>query len=166
MSAAAAGAETGEGEGAGERMPRARAERIDSVLVPLVRLGRAVQRAQRMPFEGRVRGRTDLEALFLLAHAVEPITPKRLAEELDVTPGAVTQLVDRLRADGILEQHPHPADARSRIVRLTADAEREVAVYEREVIDTVAPAFAGLDDAELGLLAGLLARAADAARRR
>lgn len=144
----------------GERMPHARARRIDAVLTPLVRLSRAVQRAQRMPFEGRVRGRTDLEALFLLAHATEPITPSRLAEELDVTPGAVTQLVDRLRADGILEQHPHPDDARSRIVRLTADAEREVAAYEGAVIEVVAPAFEALDDAELAQLATLLGRAA------
>ena len=147
----------------GERMPRARARRIDAVLTPLVRLSRAVQRAQRMPFEGRVRGRTDLEALFLLAHATEPITPRRLAEELDVTPGAVTQLVDRLRADGIVEQHPHPDDARSRIVRLTADAAREVAAYEGAVIDVVAPAFEGLDDDELEQLAGLLARASGVA---
>lgn len=145
----------------GERMPPARARRIDAVLTPLVRLSRAVQRAQRMPFEGRVRGRTDLEALFLLAHAAEPITPRRLAEELDVTPGAVSQLVDRLRADGILEQHPHPDDARSRIVRLTADAAREVAAYEAAVIEVVAPAFAALDDGELARLAELLARAAD-----
>lgn len=144
----------------GERMPRSRARRIDAVLTPLVRLSRAVQRAQRMPFEGRVRGRTDLEALFLLAHATEPITPRRLAEELDVTPGAVTQLVDRLRADGIVEQHPHPDDARSRIVRLTADAAREVAAYEGAVIDVVAPAFEGLDDDELAQLARLLRRAA------
>lgn len=146
----------------GERMPPARARRIDAVLTPLVRLSRAVQSAQRMPFEGRVRGRTDLEAIFLLAHAAEPITPSRLAEELDVTPGAVTQLVERLRADGILEQHPHPDDARSRIVRLTADAAREVAAYEGAVIEVVAPAFAALDDDELARLAELLARAVDA----
>jgi DNA-binding MarR family transcriptional regulator len=158
MSAADVGG--ADGERAGTGTPRARAERIDAVLAPLVRLSRVVQRARRMPFEGRVRGRTDLEALFLLAHATEPITPGRLAEELDVTPGAVTQLVDRLRADGILEQHPHPDDARSRIVRLTADAEREVGDYERAVVDTVAPAFAELDDEELAQLAELLARAA------
>jgi DNA-binding MarR family transcriptional regulator len=46
-------------------------------------------------------------------------TITQLAEHLDVTRQAAAQLVDELIAKGYVERHPHPADARARLITLT-----------------------------------------------
>lgn len=151
-----AGSETGAAERRVSEPTRHR--RVEAVVERLALTARDIRRARDLPFGGRTRGPRQLEALFLIAHADGPLTPGRLAAMLDVTPGAVTQMLDILRADGLVEQHPHPDDARARSLRLSASANEEVAVYEAAVIDSVAPAFHDLDDDELDTLLGLLTR--------
>lgn len=51
------------------------------------------------------------------------LTPKRLGELMFLTPGAVTQLVDKLERAGQLERAPNPADRRSLLLRQTATGE-------------------------------------------
>src|SRR6202167_6702370 len=46
-------------------------------------------------------------------------TITQLAEHLDVTRQAAAQLVDELIAKGYVERHPHPQDARARLITLT-----------------------------------------------
>ena len=87
------------------------------------------------------------------------MTPSRLAAELGLTAGAVTQLVDGLRDAGHVDIGPHPSDGRSRVMTLSAAAAQEVAAFQRGIVRDLAPDFAGLTDAELQQLAALLARA-------
>lgn len=51
-------------------------------------------------------------------------SPARLAEALQVTKGAVTALLKRLEARGLLAQAPDPRDGRAKIVTLTPDGRR------------------------------------------
>ena len=97
---------------------------VGAVLTGVVALNRGVTAAGRTPFGGIELTTNQLGLLFLLAHSREPLTPGAAATALHITPGAVTQLVDPLRAAGLVETLPHPGDRRSRILRLT-DAERE-----------------------------------------
>lgn len=54
---------------------------------------------------------------------VEQPTPKSLVSELGLTTGAVTAMIDRLEAAGLIERHPHPNDRRSTVLALTGAGE-------------------------------------------
>lgn len=62
------------------------------------------------------------------------MTPGRLASELGVTPGAVTQLVAGLVATGLVEQQRDGADARRRVLALTAGSRARVDSFEHDVV--------------------------------
>ena len=47
------------------------------------------------------------------------LTPKALAQSLELTNGAVTAVTDRLVASGLMERVPHPDDRRGVLLQLT-----------------------------------------------
>ncbi|MBT2501289.1 MarR family transcriptional regulator [Curtobacterium sp. ISL-83] len=53
-------------------------------------------------------------------------TPTELAGFLGLTSGAVTNMVDRLTASGLVERRPNPADRRGSLIRLTPAGTRVV----------------------------------------
>ena len=61
-----------------------------------------------------------LAALHVLAHAGESLPLGQLAERLSCVKSNVTQLVDRLEADGLVSRAADPKDRRSRLAVLTA----------------------------------------------
>lgn len=128
------------------------------MLERLVGWSRVLGSTRAAPFGDRPLTSTQMDALFLLAHGGGAITPGALAASLGVTPGAVTQLIDPLRTDGIVEVAPNPADRRSRVIRLSAKARTAIATYETETARALAARFASLDDSELAALADLLTR--------
>lgn len=136
----------------------ARERLVGAVLTGVVALNRGVTAAGRTPFAGIELTPNQLGLLFLLAHSREPLTPGAAATALHITPGAVTQLVDPLRAAGLVETLPHPGDRRSRILRLTDAERRRVGDFEKDVARRMLPRFAALDETELQTLAGLLDR--------
>jgi DNA-binding MarR family transcriptional regulator len=99
-----------------------------------------------------------MQALFLIAHSDVPATPGLLAASLQVTPGAVTQLMVGLTDAGLVVYERHPEDARRRVLELSAASRERVAAFEQEVIGQLSPRFDGLDDDELRTLSTLLAR--------
>jgi DNA-binding MarR family transcriptional regulator len=58
-------------------------------------------------------------SLLLLLHANGPLAPKQLARGLALTAPALTLLMDRLQAQGLLLREPNPQDGRSQHVVLT-----------------------------------------------
>ena len=131
---------------------------LGEVLESIVSWSRLLGSTHSAPFLGVQLSRSQLEALFLIAHRPEPLSPGLLARELKLTPGAVTQLLDGLRQAGLVDQQPHPSDARSRVLTLTPDAARSVDHFEQQMVTALAGEFSDLDDAELATLAHLLAR--------
>ncbi|MFF2369134.1 MarR family winged helix-turn-helix transcriptional regulator [Agromyces sp. NPDC058110] len=129
---------------------------VASVLESVTLLARAITAEQKAPFGERGLSGTQMQALFTLAHSRRAVTPGRLAATLGVTPGAVTQLVDGLRGESLVQTSVNPADARSRVISLTTDAAREVERFERAVIARLAPRFDRLDEADLDRLSALL----------
>ena len=134
------------------------AAHIASVLESVTRLSHVIAAGPRVLFHGRDLTRAQMQALFALAHDPTPMTPGRLATRLGVTAGAVTQLVTRLRDQGLVETEPHPHDARSRVLRLTVVAAEEVDRFERATVERLLPRFASVDADELSTLAQVLAR--------
>jgi len=128
---------------------RERLERIASVVEAVTMLSGAITAERRIPFEGRGLTRTQLQALFVVAHDRRPVTPNRLATSLGVTPGAVTQLVDGLRNENLVQTVANPDDARSRFIQLTSVAVEEVTRFEASTVERLLPLFDVLTDPEL-----------------
>jgi DNA-binding MarR family transcriptional regulator len=64
-------------------------------------------------------GDTDIRFLFYVSATRDHVTPKRAAEYLDLSSGAMTNLVDRLVESGHLDRRRNPDDRRSVIVSRT-----------------------------------------------
>lgn len=65
--------------------------------------------------------RTDLRCLEILISKFEDdITPREIAAQLDLTPGSVTTMLDRLEAVGYVVRSPHADDRRKVLVRATS----------------------------------------------
>lgn len=75
-------------------------------------------------------GMQEVRALTRIAEG-EHVTPKALAEALELTTGSVTSLVDKLESAGLVARTPHPHDRRSLQLELTPDGVLKVnAVYD------------------------------------
>lgn len=133
---------------------------VRRVLGGVAALSRQLSSEQRRPFEGRVLPGSQLSVLFFLARTPTGLTPRRLARLLDVTAGAITQLVDGLRADGHVEIRVNPDDARSRIIYLSPRARDEVELFESGTAARLQHQFAPLTTPELATLAELIHRVA------
>jgi DNA-binding MarR family transcriptional regulator len=104
-----------------------------------------------------------LAALHQLSLADRPLPLGQLADRLACVKSNVTQLVDRLEADGLVSREPDSTDRRSRLAVIT-DAGREAysramaiqRAAEREVLS-------GLSPEEAAELERLLARVANPA---
>jgi DNA-binding MarR family transcriptional regulator len=65
-----------------------------------------------------------LAALNVLAEAGDPLPLGQLAERLSCVKSNITQLVDRLEADGLVARQPAPGDRRTRLAVMTASGRR------------------------------------------
>jgi len=99
------------------------------------------------------------EVLRSLRKAEEPLALGCLAEEQSCARSNITQLVDRLEADGLVQRVPDPADRRGVRAELTEEGaarEAEGTTQLNLVLAEFAAAFTGPERAELGRLLGRL----------
>jgi DNA-binding MarR family transcriptional regulator len=119
------------------------------VLSRVTRLARHLDLARRTAFAQHGLETWEFDVLSALRRAGPPyeLSPGRLIRETMVTSGTMTNRVDRLAAQGLVERLPDPEDRRGVLVRLTASG--------RSRVDA---ALEGLLSQERLLLAGLSAR--------
>jgi DNA-binding MarR family transcriptional regulator len=99
--------------------------------------------------------------LFVLSRAGGSLSPCDIGDELSVTRGTVTGLVDSLQREGLVRRTPHPKDRRMLVIELTDGG--------RDVLDRVMPEhfqgmcelLACLSESEKELFAGVLAKIQD-----
>ncbi len=101
---------------------------------------------------------TKLVALSALFQAAEAMPLSRLAEKLSCVKSNITQLVDRLEADGFVSRKADPHDRRARLATLTAAGRRACQEGMRIQEDVERGLAARLTDAEARQLAALLAK--------
>src|SRR5688572_20776511 len=102
--------------------------------------------------------RAKLMALQALSAAAESLPLSQLAERLSCVKSNITQLVDRLEADGFVARQLDPNDRRTRLAVLTAPGRRVCQEGSRLLQDAERDLQAGLTPEEATQLAGLLAK--------
>lgn len=119
-------------------------------LILLARAARlAADRVERVQHQhGLNHAHTDL--LFTLYRSAPPegLTPMELTRLAAVTPSSITNRIDGLEAQGLVERTPHPTDARSRRVRLTPAGRARVEALLPEHLGNETELLAGLSEAE------------------
>lgn len=107
-------------------------------------------------------GETDVLAIQHLA-AGGRLTSAQLAALLGMTSGGCTALVHRLERAGCVQREPHPHDGRSALLALTPRVHARVEELLGPLGQRLDGLAAALSGAERAIVAGFLARVADAA---
>lgn len=77
------------------------------------------------------------EALVLLSFSQRGSLPMRLmGERLQLHPTSITNIVDRLEADGLVQRLRHPSDRRTTLVAITAAGTERLAPATRAVMES------------------------------
>jgi DNA-binding MarR family transcriptional regulator len=98
------------------------------------------------------------EALVLLYFAKRGSLPMRvMGERLQLHPTSVTNIVDRLEADGLVKRIPHPTDRRTTLVEITEPG-RTRRTAATEAVTAVDFGLCGLTDRQTEILTDLLAK--------
>lgn len=103
------------------------------------------------------------EALVLLTFSQRGSLPMRMmGERLQLHPTSITNIVDRLEADGLARRLPHPSDRRTTLVAIT-DAGRERLTASTSAVTEADFGFVGLTVDEMNKLSELLTKVRRAA---
>lgn len=106
-------------------------------------------------------GVTSQQAAVLMLTGPDGATPVELRPRLGVDAAAMTRLVDRLGAKGLLERRAHPSDRRSITLHLTPAGNRVRRHLPRIFGQVSSRALAGLSEAQLDQLVTTLGQVAD-----
>src|ERR1700742_3724951 len=103
------------------------------------------------------------EALVLLYFARRGSLPMRvMGERLQLHPTSVTNIVDRLEADGLVKRTPHPTDRRTTLVEISAPG-RELCEAATTAVSEVNLGLRGLTERQTEQLTDLLSKVRKAA---
>ncbi|RSM67509.1 MarR family transcriptional regulator [Kibdelosporangium aridum] len=98
------------------------------------------------------------EALVLLSFSKRGSLPMRvMGERLQLHPTSVTNIVDRLEADGLVKRTPHPTDRRTTLTEIT-EAGRERREAATKAVTEIDFGLRGLTSRQTRQLSELLAR--------
>ncbi|MGH9274566.1 MAG: MarR family winged helix-turn-helix transcriptional regulator [Acidimicrobiales bacterium] len=98
------------------------------------------------------------EALVLLTFSRRGALPLgKMGERLMIHPTSVTNIVDRLEAQGLVRRVDHPTDRRTTLCEITDDG-RAVVEKATEAVTSVDVGIVGLSDRELDLITTVLGK--------
>jgi DNA-binding MarR family transcriptional regulator len=86
------------------------------------------------------------------------ISPKDLAELLDISSASTTTLIDRLEKSGHIERRPHPTDRRALILMPTASADDDVRAALADAHERMLAVAQSLTAEERSVVVGFLDR--------
>lgn len=98
--------------------------------------------------EGHAISRTQLELLFTIYH-LQPTTAKQLAAKLHLTPGAISQLVEELMEQSLIQRETDSTDRRRQVISLSTEGTAVVKTFEKRRHDVMNKVIENLTDAEL-----------------
>ncbi|MFS8131049.1 MAG: MarR family winged helix-turn-helix transcriptional regulator [Candidatus Dojkabacteria bacterium] len=114
------------------------------------------EEGRKRPFAELNLSRKQIIFLFLIAKSKDGVTSKDLSIFLFISPGAVTQFIDRLIEMNLVKREEDPADRRSIKITLTDYAKSKFNEFRKGYVTSITPFFDKLSDEELIQLTGLL----------
>lgn len=103
------------------------------------------------------------EALVLLTFSSRGSLPMRvMGDRLQLHPTSVTNIVDRLEQDGLVQRVPHPTDRRTTLVEITDDG-RKLMEEATEAVNTIDFGLGGVTERQTEQLTELLGKVRHAA---
>lgn len=103
------------------------------------------------------------EALVLLSFSRQGSLPMRvMGDRLQLHPTSVTNIVDRLEADGLVRRVPHPTDRRTTLVEIT-DSGRDLMHKATESVTSIDFGLTGITERQTKQLNDLLSKVRHAA---
>jgi MarR family transcriptional regulator, 2-MHQ and catechol-resistance regulon repressor len=101
---------------------------------------------------------TWFEAMLRIARSPDGLTMSALANQIALTTGGVTRLLDRMIASGLVERLPCPTDRRVAFAALTEAGRRKLEEALEVHTRNLESVFAGLSGEDLAVLDDLLER--------
>ncbi len=101
-------------------------------------------------------GRPHIGLLFILGKNPNGISVNEIAEKLNVTAGAVTQIVDKLVDKKLVERKTDAKDKRGVKIKLTEFAKEKFKKFRGKYLNSIGTIFEKLSDHELDQLVNLL----------
>jgi len=92
----------------------------------LMKAHRALERLAAQSIESSEVCLSDFAVMEMLLHK-GPQPVNEIGRRIELTSGAITTAVDRLESRDLVTREAHPSDRRARIVRLTAQGEKQAA---------------------------------------
>jgi DNA-binding MarR family transcriptional regulator len=127
------------------------------VAANLLRTATALQaEIERPPREAVGLSISAFQVLAIIDGADDPPTGQAIAEQLLVTSGSMTSLLDTLERRGLVERRRHPSDRRKILIDLTDEGQRTVDVYLPAVHGAITRVMAGLTEPERAQLLAAL----------
>ncbi len=102
-------------------------------------------------------GISEVRALFRILEGGS-LTPRALANSLDLNSGSVTALLDRLEADSLVQRVAHPSDRRMLVVELTDAGRAMTGRWMSTYADIVRSALADAAPEDIVTIVGFLHR--------
>lgn len=102
------------------------------------------------------RGHFDLFSR--LVKEKEGLSVKDIADSLRVTPGAVSQLVDKAVKMGFVTRAEDPNDRRGQRIKLSEKAKNKIEGFKKNYFERLGPRFTNLTDKEISQLTSLLGK--------
>lgn len=110
---------------------------------------RDMHKDQRFPFGGLILTRQQIMILFFIKEKGDSVFAKEISEFLHVTAGAVTQFIDGLVKNKLVERVENNSDRRSASIRLTAATKKRFDYLKKDSINKITKIFNELNIKEL-----------------
>lgn len=128
------------------------------IINQIMRIAHAVKRQGCVVFQAEQLHPRQLQTLFFLAQATEPVCGSTLVEKLRITPGAVTQLTGGLVEQGLINRVNLSEDRRQVHFVLTPLAKNKLSLLKKKQQEQLMSFFSDFSPAELVTLQELLQR--------
>jgi DNA-binding MarR family transcriptional regulator len=137
-------------------MTEARRKAIQEVMEAMVSIKGALYQGHGPMFLKHGIGRPHFMIMMKMAGSDDGVSVTELSAALNVTPGAVTQFIDKLVDKGLAERYEDPKDRRVVRIKLTDKSKNRFKQMKEFHFDRLSKMFVSLTDEELRQLAELI----------
>ena len=137
-------------------MTEARRKAIQEVMESMATLKNAFYHGHGPMFLKHGIGKPHFMLMMKMASCDDGVSVTELSEAMKITPGAVTQFIDKLVDKGLVERYEDPKDRRIVRIKLTDKSKSRFKKMKEFHFDRLSNMFKNLSDEELKQLAALM----------